>query len=353
MTVSTISERSQLAQKILATKQSVAKSITDDFFLSHPEYVTRYGERGRAFCTADTCFHMEFLAGAIEAGSPESFGDYSQWTARMLGARGITAHKLEENLAQLEKHLCGVLLAGEQQIVLPFLTCGRKVCTAPEPLAAAESPGGHLDLTRRVFLAAILSGQRQPAINIIEEALRDGQSHVDIYVHVFAESLHQVGKLWEMNMISVAQEHMATAITQYAIAVAYQRMVPASAARGSMVVTGVSGELHQIGANLVADAMEAEGWKVRFLGTNVPPTSVLKTVEETAADVLCISTTIVANLPAVAELVQDVRKKLDGHAPRIVLGGAAFRFARKFAHELGATQAFSDLPEALASLCAA
>ena len=68
--------RFQLAQKLASIKQNVARAITDEFFVNHPDWLVRYGERGRQFCTADACFHMEFLAGAIEAGSPEAFVDY-------------------------------------------------------------------------------------------------------------------------------------------------------------------------------------------------------------------------------------------------------------------------------------
>jgi methanogenic corrinoid protein MtbC1 len=119
-----------------------------------------------------------------------------------------------------------------------------------------------------------------------------------------------------------------------------------------MVVTGVSGELHQIGANLVADAMEAEGWAVRFLGSNLPHSSILAAIEESSANVLCISTTIVANLPSVVELVGAVRSKLGERAPKIVLGGAAYRLAMQFAREIGAAEAVTDLRQALAMLCA-
>jgi methanogenic corrinoid protein MtbC1 len=347
-----VSERFRLAQKLVSVKQEVAQAITDEFFLTRPEWAVRYGERGRQFCTADACFHVEFLAGAIEAGSPEAFGDYSRWTAGMLGARGIPAHTLDENLAQLEKQLSVVLLPEEHAAVLTFLTRGREACREPEPASDGLPSGDGLGLTRQVFLTAILSGQRQAALNIVEEALRAGHSHVDIYVNVFTESLHRVGKLWERNKISVAQEHIATSITQYAIAIIYPRLVPAAFHRGTMVVTGVSGELHQIGANLVADAMEANGWTVRFLGTNLPHSSVLAAVEESSADVLCISTTIVANLPSVRELVGTVRSKLSERAPKIVLGGAAYRLATQFAREVGATGAVADLREGLAMLCA-
>jgi MerR family transcriptional regulator, light-induced transcriptional regulator len=346
------SDRFQLAQKLASVKQTVAQAITEEFFINHPDWVVRYGDRGRQFCTADACFHMEFLAGAIEAGSPEAFADYARWMTRMLGARGIGAHTLDENFAQLEKHLAVELLPEDRGSVLSFLALGREACTKTIEPAPDKLPlGGGLDLTRQVFLSAILGGQRQAALNIVEEALRAGHSHVDIYVNVFTEALHRVGELWELNKISVAQEHIATAITQYTIAAIYPRLIPAAVQRGSMVVTGVAGELHQIGANLVADAMEANGWTVRFLGTNLPHSSVLATIEEISADMLCISTTIVANLPSVVDLVRTVRSKLNERAPKIVLGGAAYRVATQFAREIGAAEANTDLRLALATYC--
>jgi len=347
-----VSDRARLAQKLLSVKQAIALAITDEFFLNHPDWSVRYGERGRQFCTEDVCFHMDFLAGAVEAGSPEAYGDYSRWTARMLGARGIAAHTLEENLAQLERHLASALLPQEHAAILTFLAPGREACTEPQPNPGAQSPSDNMGLTRQVFLAAILSGQRQAALNIVEEALRAGHTHLDIYTGVFAESLHRVGELWELNKISVAQEHIATSITQYAIAMIYTKLGTSAIHRGNMVVTGVAGELHQIGANLVADAMEANGWSVRFLGTNLPDSAVLGAVEDSAADVLCISTTIVANLPSVVELIRTVRAKLGERAPKIVLGGGAYRLAAKFAAEVGATGAFTDMRQALAVLCA-
>jgi methanogenic corrinoid protein MtbC1 len=351
MTPEPVAERFNLAQKLLALKQDAAQAITNDFFSEHPEWTARYGERGRRFCTEDACFHMEFLAGAIEAGSPEAFADYARWTVRMLGARGIGAHTLEENFAQLEKHLCPLLLPAERAAVSGFLALGRQACAAPEAVAEThteESPAG---LTCRAFLAAILGGRRQAALGIVEEAIRGGIGHVDIYVDVFTEALRRVGALWEENRISVAQEHVATAITQYAIATIYPRLVAKGPNRGSMVVAGVCGEQHQIGANLVADAMEANGWTVRFLGTNLPHATVLALVEEASADVLSISTTLVAHLSSTAELIRAVRGKLGKDAPRIALGGAAYRFAPQFAQEVGADWAATDLRHALAMLC--
>jgi methanogenic corrinoid protein MtbC1 len=345
------SERFKLAQRLLSVKQKVAQAISDRFFLVRPDLEVRYGERGRQFCTADTCFHIEFLAGAIQAGSPEAFADYVRWTARMLDARGIDAHSLEENFTQLEEHLSPVLSPAERSAVSTFLDSGRRACAGSRATSELQSSDGPLSLTERAFLAAILSGQRRAALGIVEEALRNGVRHLEIYIDVITESLRSIGSLWEQNKISVAQEHMASAIAQYVIAMIYPRLVPASPSRGNMVVTGVSGERHQIGANLVADALEESGWSVRFLGTDLPHSTILSTIEETSADVLCISTTLVANLPSAADLVKVVRGKLGMKAPRIVAGGAAYRITPSFADEIGPAEAIPDLRQALVTLC--
>jgi methanogenic corrinoid protein MtbC1 len=345
-------DRSRVVQKLAAARNSIAQSVSDQFFLRHPEWLIQYGERGRQFCSKDACFHIDFLCGAMEAGSAESFADYALWTTRMLGARGIAAHTLEEHFTEIGSHLGSVLSDEEHREVLIFLDRAKDACANDASVQEREDSAGPLNLTRDVFLAAILNGQRQAALNVIEEALRTGHAPVDIYVDVFAAALHRVGSLWERNKISVAQEHMATAVTQYAIASIYPKLLPDGPPRGEMVVTGVAGELHQIGANLLADAMESKGWSVRFLGSNTPLPAILQTVRECCADVLCISTTLVANLPAAAELIRSVSSDQQERGLRIVLGGAAYRHSAQFMNELGASAVALDLRTALSLLCA-
>ena len=278
-------DRPRIAQKIAAAKHIVAQSVSDQFFLQHPDWLVRHGERGRQFCTDDTRFHLEFLCGALESGSPESFADYSRWTGSMLAARGIANDSLAENFERIGHHLSAIVSGDEYLEVSTFLSCGVTASLHANAIAETCEPDNPLRLTQEVYLAAILSGQRQTAVTVVEEALRAGVSLVDLYVDVFAEALHRVGKLWETNKITVAQEHLATAITQYTIAAVYPKLVSSGPRLGRMIVTGVCGELHQIGANLVADAMESRGWNVQFLGSNMPHGSIIQAIEESSADV--------------------------------------------------------------------
>jgi hypothetical protein len=126
----------------------------------------------------------------------------------------------------------------DEHAVVARLRPPRKACLEP---ASDQPSGDQLSQVREAFLAAILGGHRAGALNIVEEALRAGHCHVDLYVDVFAESLRRIAALWEQNKISVAQEHTATSITQYAIAAIYPRLAPTGAHRGSMVVPALPG----------------------------------------------------------------------------------------------------------------
>jgi methanogenic corrinoid protein MtbC1 len=192
-----------------------------------------------------------------------------------------------------------------------------------------------LQQTRLNCLHAILQGRRREAAQTLLTAVQSGYSILDIYAEILQACMIEVGRLWEENAISVAQEHTATAITQYLLAVLYDQLKPAKIRRGSAIITGVEGELHQVGANMIADALEADGWDVRFLGTDLPPSGILKVLADFKAQILGISTTILANVPKVRALIADVRRQ-HGSKVRVVVGGQAFQSSSALAEELGA-----------------
>ncbi|WP_169728885.1 cobalamin B12-binding domain-containing protein [Desulfatirhabdium butyrativorans] len=219
---------------------------------------------------------------------------------------------------------------------------------------AGEIPDGAIpELARRVndarnaYLQALLAGSRKQAFLVIQEARKDGLSIMDIYVDVFQAAMYEIGRLWETNIITVADEHMATAITQYIMSLLYQEMDIPQETSGRAVITGVQGELHQIGPNMVADVLEAEGWNVRFLGTNVPPDGILEAIDEHHAGLFGLSMTMFFHLPNVIELVRRIRTELH-HVPAcILLGGAAFRMLSALPGELDGCHVAMDLRDAL------
>lgn len=341
-----IAERARLAEQVRALRSQIAGKVTEEFLLRHPDWVTRYGDRARQFGIEDAVFHQDFLAAAIETGEVRAFGDYLRWTARMLEARGIAPAFLRENVEQIASELSALLPPQVASDVSEFVRSGLDAALAGETTIPAPSANPDLSDTQAVYLQAILHGQRQAAAGIAVEAVRQGYTLPDIYADLLQESMYQIGRLWETNRITVAQEHMATAITQYVIAHLYPFIQPSQPPKGKMVITGVEGEQHQVGPNMVADVLESAGWDVRFLGTNAPAAGVLQAVEEHQAEVLGISATMLFNIPNVRRLIAQVRA-LPGRNLRIILGGCAFRSAPDLYRELGAAGVALDVRAAL------
>lgn len=209
--------------------------------------------------------------------------------------------------------------------------------TMPDNISAA---------LRQDYLKEILAGKRKPALEMIMEAYRGGYPIPGIYMDVFQEALYEIGRLWETNQITVADEHMGTAITQYVMSNLYQYLDVADTRRGKLVMTGVQGELHQVGANMVSDVLEADGWDVIFLGTNVPAEGVIESIRQHKANLFGISSTMFFNIPKVIELVEATRKEF-GASVRIMLGGGAFRTGQQLPPELEGCLIALNLREAL------
>jgi methylmalonyl-CoA mutase cobalamin-binding domain/chain len=126
----------------------------------------------------------------------------------------------------------------------------------------------------------------------------------------------------------------------------YQRVPWQDETSGRAVISGVEGELHQLGAHLVADALDVRGWDVRFLGTNLPPRDVLRTVEEHEADVLGVSATILFNIGLAMDIIEDTRDRF-GEDVKVIVGGAAFQARPDLWQELGADACAIDVHDAL------
>ncbi|HEX6065945.1 MAG TPA: cobalamin-dependent protein, partial [Longimicrobiales bacterium] len=209
------------------------------------------------------------------------------------------------------------------------------------------SDGSAIEAGAGVYLTAALSGQRTAALNIAREAVHEGTSVIDVYSNMLQPAQYEIGRLWETNRITVAQEHLATAVTQFVVSQLYNDLPTPTARRGNVVVAGVEGEQHQLGARILGDALEADGWNVMFLGSQLPMKDVLSFVNQHRPEALALSVTMLFNVSRAAQLIDDVRRYHDGRI-RVVVGGSAFRARRELWRDIGADGSAHDLRSGLA-----
>ena len=314
-------ERRDLAGRLRAAKDEMARRITADFLDRHPEWVDDYGEAATRFGEEDVGYHLDFLAGAILSREPGPFEGYAAWASDILAIRGVDRGSFVENLEQIRAHVRSAFPEPDRATVDRFVAAGIQAVQDGRPSDDAAPLRPTSPLVRR-YLDAVLASDRRGALEIANEALDAGKTVPGIYQDLVTPAQREIGRLWAATEISVAEEHLATAITQYVVAQLYPRLEVPAPHRGGLVVTGVEGELHQIGGHMVADLLEADGWDVRFLGSHLPSGEILDAVEVHEARVLAVSATILANVPTVDDLVAEARARFPD--VRIIVGGRAF-----------------------------
>jgi len=189
------------------------------------------------------------------------------------------------------------------------------------------SPSPHPDWAnvQKDFLSALLEGVAQKSLDLADRSVQSAGEVPGFYLHVIEPSMYEVGALWERGEISVAQEHLATAISSRVMAALYPRFVLGEQTKGRAVVTTVCEEFHELGAWMVADLLALEGWEVSYLGANAPTGDLLDMLLDLKPDLLALSSAMPFNLDRVQESILAVRDREELQSTRILVGGRIFR----------------------------
>lgn len=255
---------------------------------------------------------------------------------------------LAENLQFMRDALASGLPADAGQLAIIYVDAGferlpKLPSTLPEILSD-DAPFG--DLARN-YLSALLRRERHLASRLIIAAAQSGTSVRDIYLHVFQRCQYEIGRLWQMNQISVAEEHYCTAATQMVMSQLYPYLFSGQKSGRTLVAACVAGDLHEIGARFVSDFLELEGWNTIYLGANVPSSDIVKLLNDREVDVLALSATMTFHVRVVADLIADIRASPAGVKVKIMVGGYPFNIAPELWRRVGADAWARDALEAI------
>ena len=186
------------------------------------------------------------------------------------------------------------------------------------------------------YLQLLLNGDRREASRMILDLVAQGTDVRDIYLGVFQPAQYEIGRLWEKNQLTVAQEHFVTAATQLIMSQLYPHIFASDRIGRTMVATGVTEDLHEIGVRMVCDFFEMEGWDTYYLGANTPADSVVSAALEHNADLVAVSVTLGVHLDRVREVVSAVRNASGLETVKIMVGGLPFILDGDLWNEVGA-----------------
>ena len=345
--MSTANDRSSL---LLETRRDwLAAAVVEQQWQVQPGIAARYDESARLKSVRDAAYTLSYLAHAIQVGEQALFIEYIGWLKVILSRHNVPVGDLEQNLRVMRDVLPRTLPPKEATAAVALLTASLDhLPHMPSSLPTYLDGSAPYGILAHHYLNHLLKGERHQASRLILAAVAEGVQVRDIYLHVFQPCLHEIGRLWQLNEISVAQEHFCTAATQLIMAQLYPHIFATPRRNRRLVAACVGQELHEVGLRMVADLFEMEGWDTYYLGAHTPLQSIAAAVSEQSAHVLAISATMTYHLPEVADLIAVVRRREPGAHVKILVGGYPFNAAANLWRTIGADGYAPDAVSAIA-----
>ncbi|HIJ97051.1 MAG TPA: hypothetical protein HPP94_15210 [Desulfuromonadales bacterium] len=197
------------------------------------------------------------------------------------------------------------------------------------------------------YLKALLAADRNSAQLLITAALNSGLSIRDLYLGVFQPVQQEVGRLWLLNSVSVAEEHFCTAATQTIMSELYPHIISAQRLGRTLVAACVGSELHEIGVRMVADFFEMEGWDTYYLGAGIPHDQIIAALEQRKPDLVALSVTMTYHIPKALELISAIRNTCPENTVHIMVGGIPFNNSPDLWRTVGADVWATDAEQAV------
>jgi len=331
-----------------ALQTDAVNAVSERFYQAHGASYARFGPRGRNACREDLTFHLEFLRPVLEFGVLQPMVDYLVWLSEVLSARGIPNAHVSLSLEWLAEFFSERMCAEDGAVVAQALKAAETNFRPATQGVASPAPLTEPWPEMAKFQSALLAGRQHEAWTILNRCLDDGHNLVDLELHLIQPSLYEIGKKWQANKVTVAQEHMATAIVQSVMTLGLLRTQPPPMNGKRVLLACVEGNSHAIGLRMVSDGFQLAGWDVQFLGANMPSAALVGQVVEWRPDLVGLSVSFPQQLRVVKDVIARLDKHFGGARPAVIIGGLAINRFSQLADAVGADGHSPNAPAAVA-----
>lgn len=197
----------------------------------------------------------------------------------------------------------------------------------------------------REYTKMATQGDEEGCRALLDHLVNYGVDLMDIYQDVLAESMHFVGKWYVAEAIDEGQEHLASAITERMMARLCQSAQAPHAGANVAVLGCIPGNNHTIGLRMISDFLQLNGWRVIFLGSNVPARSFVNAIREHKPKMVLVSIASSDREEQVRELFQSVLTLRDGLEFELWAGGGMVLDKPELFKSLGVDRIATSLKE--------
>jgi corrinoid protein of di/trimethylamine methyltransferase len=184
---------------------------------------------------------------------------------------------------------------------------------------------------------AVIEGAKAEAEALAGEAIKAQLDLTEVIEKGYVPGIQKVGDLWEKGDYFLPELITSAECMKAAMAVLQPALDKAkikTKSKGKVVIGTVEGDIHDIGKNLVASMLSANGFEVFDLGADVKLEKFIQKAEETQADFICLSALLTTTMLGQKKAIELLKQKNIYGKYKVLVGGAPAN--QKWAEDIGA-----------------
>lgn len=244
--------------------------------------------------------------------------------------------------AMMDVWRAAMVLLGKDPRATSYIEAYRDKQTTDAP--AAQAPSAPLDV-QGLLSRAIIDGNKEGIRDLVEQALREGLTPLQVSNEGLLPGLEEVGRRFAKNQVFLPQVMLSAETMQTAFSRLKEEMSQGSlATAGKILMATVEGDIHDIGKNIVCTLLENHGFEVIDLGKNVPAARIIQEARERKVDAVGLSALMTTTMAEMENVIRKLHE--EGVKTFTMVGGAVV--TEDYAKEIGADLYARDAMEAVA-----
>lgn len=184
---------------------------------------------------------------------------------------------------------------------------------------------------------AIIDGNKEESASLAQKAVAEKLNLLEVIEKGFVPGIQTAGELWEkgeffLPELITSAECMKTSMDIFEPALRKAKLETKN--KGKIIIGTVEGDIHDIGKNLVASLLSANGFSVIDLGADVKLERFLNRALEEDAQFICLSALLTTTMLGQRKLIQMAIERNIRIRFKILVGGAPV--TQRWADEIGA-----------------
>lgn len=325
------------ARTLESRAQEIAAQTTKHLLDNNPQIRERFGTGAVGIWTEHFKQRLLELCAAMTCGQVEMFVSRVTWSRASMIARNVEVSDLDASLISLRASVVQFLPDAMQNAAVGCIESAIATIRsqADEPEGCTLDPGLMTERIALRYIQAVIAGNAISGMAIVTDAVDDGLSVPEAIFRVLLPAQREVGRLWHVNEISIAEEHMVTMTTQRLMAVLASTAERAPDRGRTAVAAAVAGNIHELGIRAISYLLEFDGWRTIYLGGDVPKSELPAAIETFDADIVLLSLALSSQVPALQRAIKEIRERA-GDRVKILVGGNGLNAAPGLWRDIGA-----------------